>query len=100
MPNCEIHFQIFSETIYTNLKIFSQHGLRKCRDRLLSKKKKKKKKKKDVRNFGQNFYLGCLSAFIGVFRSIKIKTHMNFYSELTSMVDAFSGCNNVQSAMG
>ena len=60
----------------------------------------KKKRKKDVRNFGQNFYLGCLSAFIGVFRSIKIKTHMNFYSEFTSMVDAFSGCNNVQSAMG
>ena len=70
MPNCEIYFQILSETIYTNLKIFSQHGLRKCRDRLLSKKKKKKKKKG---NFGQNFCLGCLSAFSGVSRSKRLK---------------------------
>ena len=31
MPNCEIYFPIFSETIHTNLKIFSQHDLRKCR---------------------------------------------------------------------
>ena len=30
-PNCEIYFPIFSETIHTILKIFSQHGLRKCR---------------------------------------------------------------------
>ena len=30
-PNCEIYFPIFSENIYTNLKIVSQHGLRKCR---------------------------------------------------------------------
>ena len=25
MPNCEIYFPIFSETIHTNLIIFSQH---------------------------------------------------------------------------
>ena len=62
--------------------------------------KKKRKEKKDVRNFGQNFCLGCLSAFSSVFRSIKIKTHMNFYSEFTSIVDPLSGCNNVQNAMG
>ena len=30
MPNCEIFFQVFSETIHTNLKIFSQYGLRMC----------------------------------------------------------------------
>ena len=35
MPNCEIYFSIFSETIHTILKIFSQHSLRKCRLRLL-----------------------------------------------------------------
>ena len=38
MPNCEIYFLIFSETIHTNLKIFSQHCLTKCRWRLLLKK--------------------------------------------------------------
>ena len=31
MPNCEIYFPIFFETIHTNLKIFSQQGLGKCR---------------------------------------------------------------------
>ena len=31
MPNWEIYFPIFSETIHTNLKMFSQHDLRKCR---------------------------------------------------------------------
>ena len=31
MSNCEIYFPIFSETIHTILKIFPQHGLRKCR---------------------------------------------------------------------
>ena len=31
MPNCDIYFPIFSENIHTNLKIFSQYGLRKCR---------------------------------------------------------------------
>ena len=31
MPNYEIYFPIFSETIYTSLKIFSQHVLRKRR---------------------------------------------------------------------
>ena len=35
MPNCEIYFSIFSETIHTILIIFSQHSLRKCRLRLL-----------------------------------------------------------------
>ena len=29
--NCEIYFPIFSETIHTSLKIFSQHDLRKSR---------------------------------------------------------------------
>ena len=29
MPNCQIYFSISSETIHTNLKIFSQHGFRK-----------------------------------------------------------------------
>ena len=31
MANCEIYFPIFSETMHTILKIFSQHGLRKRR---------------------------------------------------------------------
>ena len=31
MSNCETYFPIFSETIHTDLKIFSQCGLRKCR---------------------------------------------------------------------
>ena len=31
MPNCEIYFSIFSETIHIKLKIFSQHNFRKCR---------------------------------------------------------------------
>ena len=31
VANCEIYFPIFSETIHTILKIFSQHGLGKCR---------------------------------------------------------------------
>ena len=35
MPNYEIYFPIFSETVHTNLKIFSQNGLRKCRERLI-----------------------------------------------------------------
>ena len=35
MPNCEIYFSIFSETIHTILIIFSQNSLRKCRLRLL-----------------------------------------------------------------
>ena len=29
MANCEIYFPIFSETIHTILKMFSQHDLRK-----------------------------------------------------------------------
>ena len=32
MLNCEISFPLFSETIYTILKIFSQHFLKKSRD--------------------------------------------------------------------
>ena len=55
MPNCEIYFPNFSEARHTNLKTFSQHGLRKCRKRLL--------KKIGVRTFGQNVCLGCLSTF-------------------------------------
>ena len=39
MSNCEIYFPIFSETIHTIVKIFSEHGLWKCRERLLKKKK-------------------------------------------------------------
>ena len=35
IANCGIYFPIFSDTIHTILKIFSQHGLRKCRWRLL-----------------------------------------------------------------
>ena len=35
MSNCEIYFPIFSETIHTILKIFSQRGLRNCRQMLL-----------------------------------------------------------------
>ena len=35
MANCDIYFPIFSGTIYTILKIFSQHDLRKFRYRLL-----------------------------------------------------------------
>ena len=35
MENCEIYFLIFSKTIYTILKIFSQYDLRKVRYRLL-----------------------------------------------------------------
>ena len=31
MLNFQIYFSLFSETIHTILKIFSQHGLRKCR---------------------------------------------------------------------
>ena len=31
MSNCQIYFTLFSETIHTILKIFSKHGLRKCR---------------------------------------------------------------------
>ena len=31
IPNCEIYFPIFSETIHANLKTFSQHDLTKCR---------------------------------------------------------------------
>ena len=31
MANCEIYFQVFPETIYTTLKIFSQHDIKKCR---------------------------------------------------------------------
>ena len=31
MPNCEIYFSIFSENIHTNLKIYSQPGVRRCR---------------------------------------------------------------------
>ena len=58
MPNCEIYFPIFYETIHTSLKIFSQNGLRKCRQRL-----PKKKKKQNVRIFDQNLYLSCLRAF-------------------------------------
>ena len=52
MPNCEIHFPILSETIHTILKIFSQHGLRKYRWRLLP---KKKKKKESVKFFAKSF---------------------------------------------
>ena len=50
MPNCEIHFPILSETIHTILKIFSQHGLRKYRWRLLQ-----KKKKESVKFFAKSF---------------------------------------------
>ena len=35
MENCEIYFPIFSETVDTILKIFSQHDLMKVRQRLL-----------------------------------------------------------------
>ena len=35
VENCEIYFPIFSETIDTTLKIFSQHDLMKVRQRLL-----------------------------------------------------------------
>ena len=31
ITSCEIYFPVFSETIYAILKIFSQHGLKKCR---------------------------------------------------------------------
>ena len=31
IANCKIYSPIFSETIHTILKIFLQHGLRKCR---------------------------------------------------------------------
>ena len=31
ITNCEIYYPIFSGTIHIILKIFSQHGLRKCR---------------------------------------------------------------------
>ena len=35
IANCKIYSPIFSETIHTILKIFLQHGLRKCRQSLL-----------------------------------------------------------------
>ena len=35
IANCEIYFPIFSQTMHTILKIFSRHGLRKRRLRLL-----------------------------------------------------------------
>ena len=38
MSYCEIYFLIFSHTTHTILKIISQHGLWKCRQRLLFKK--------------------------------------------------------------
>ena len=48
MLNWEIYFPIFSGTIHTILKIFSQCGLRKCRQGLPW-------KKYNARIFGQNF---------------------------------------------
>ena len=57
MANFEIYFPIFSETINTILKIFSQHDLRNVGRGYC------KKKKKGVEIFGRNVRLGCLTAF-------------------------------------
>ena len=63
MSDFEIYFPIFSETIYTISKTFSQYGLRKCRQTLLQ-------EKQGVRIFDQNF-LARLSKFS------KITKHQN-----------------------
>ena len=46
------------------------------------------------------FVILFFSHFNGLFRYIKMKTHRDFQSVFTSMVDAFSNCKVVQSAMG
>ena len=74
MANSDILFPIFSETIHTILKIFSQHDLRKVKGQV-----KVTVKKQGVRILDQNVWLGCLSAFTFsiLFLTVKLKLGHN-----------------------
>ena len=89
MTNSDIYFSIFSETIHIILKIFSQHDLRKVRGKGYC------KKKLGLRIFGQNFWLGCFSAFkpiiqLGYFGIdlVATFTDTNFYRYLVHGFEA------------